>query len=61
MKWFKPMYTDKMYEGVITVKEINKEKHRVTYTCEVFDKESGEQTISGEATLMNRKQYVWED
>ncbi|HTO16989.1 MAG TPA: MaoC family dehydratase [Edaphocola sp.] len=60
MKWFKPMFTERLYEGVITVKEINKEKHRVNYVCEVFDKETGELTISGEATLMNRKQYVWE-
>lgn len=59
MKWMKPMYTEKQYVGVITVKEIFAEKHRVTYTCEVFDLETGEQTITGEATLMNKKQYVW--
>lgn len=59
MKWMRPMFTDKQYTGVITVKEINAEKHRVTYVCEVFDQETGEQTITGEATLMNKKQYVW--
>lgn len=59
VKWMRPMYTEKQYVGVITVKEINAEKHRVTYTCEVFDVETGEQTITGEATLMNKKQYVW--
>ncbi len=59
VKWMRPMYTEKQYVGVITVKEINEEKHRVTYVCEVFDVETGEQTITGEATLMNKKQYVW--
>lgn len=60
VKWLRPMFTGQKYIGVITVKEINAEKHRVTYTCEVFDESTGEQTISGEATLMNKKQYVWE-
>ena len=59
VKWMRPMFTEKQYVGVITVKEINEEKHRVTYVCEVFDLETGEQTITGEATLMNKKQYVW--
>lgn len=59
MKWLKPMFVDKQYEGVITVKEIFPEKNRATYTCEVFEVETGAQTITGEATLMNKKQYVW--
>ena len=59
VKWMRPMFTEQQYVGVITVKEINAEKHRVTYTCEVFDVATGEQTITGEATLMNKKQYVW--
>lgn len=59
VKWLRPMFTGQKYIGVITVKEINVEKHRVTYTCEVFDETTGEQTITGEATLMNKKQYVW--
>ncbi|MBS1630618.1 MAG: MaoC family dehydratase [Bacteroidetes bacterium] len=59
MKWLKPMFVDTDYEAVITVKEIFPEKHRITYDCAVIDKTSGEQTIAGEATLLNRKQYVW--
>jgi Acyl dehydratase len=59
IKWMRPMFTEQQYVGVITVKEINAEKHRVTYVCEVFDVATGEQTITGEATLMNKKQYVW--
>jgi acyl dehydratase len=60
MKWLKPMFVDTDYEAVITVKEIFKEKNRITYDCAVFEKESGTQTLAGEATLLNKKQYVWE-
>ena len=59
MKWLKPMFVDTDYEAVIRVKDIVAEKHRVTYECAVYDKATGEQTIAGEATLMNRKQYVF--
>ena len=60
MKWLKPMFVDTDYEAVITVKEIIAEKNRITYDCQVFEKESGVQTIAGEATLLNKKQYVWD-
>ena len=53
------MFIDTQYEGVVTVKEIFPEKHRILYECAVYNKETGEQTIAGEALLMNRKSYVW--
>lgn len=59
MKWMKPMFVDTDYEAVIRVKEIFPEKNRITYECAVYDKTSGDQTIAGEATLLNKKQYVW--
>lgn len=59
MMWTKPMFVDTTYKAVITVKEIFPEKNRVLYDCAVFDATTGEQTISGEALLMNKKQYVW--
>ncbi len=59
IKWLKPMFIDTQYEGVVTVKEIFPEKHRILYECAVYNKETGEQTIAGEALLMNRKSYVW--
>lgn len=60
VKWLKPMFVDQEYEAVITVKEIFKEKSRILYDCAVYDKASGDQTIAGEALLLNKKQYVWE-
>lgn len=59
MKWMKPMFADHEYEAVIKVKEIFPEKNRITYECAVYDAENGDQTIAGEATLLNKKQYVW--
>lgn len=59
MMWMKPMFVDTTYKAVITVKEIFPEKNRVLYECAVYDAATGDQTISGEALLMNKKQYVW--
>lgn len=59
MMWMKPMFVGTTYKAVITVKEIFPEKNRVLYDCAVYELASGDQTISGEAMLMNKKQYVW--
>lgn len=59
MMWTRPMFVDTTYKAVITVKEIFPDKNRILYDCAVYDVASGEQTISGEALLMNKKQYVW--
>jgi len=59
LKWLKPMFVDTEYEAVIKVKEIVKEKNRILYECAVYDVTTGDQTIAGEALLLNKKQYVW--
>jgi 3-hydroxybutyryl-CoA dehydratase len=59
LKWLKPMFVDTEYEAVVKVKEIFPEKNRVLYECAVYDAKTGEQAIAGEATLLNKKQYVW--
>lgn len=53
MAFMRPMYVDTKYEVRMTVKEVNKEKHRATVDTLVVDVASGETTISGEATVMN--------
>jgi hypothetical protein len=60
MQWLRPMFVDTDYQAVITVKEVYKEKNRVLYDCSIFDLNSGEQVFTGEALLMNKKQYIWE-
>ncbi len=59
MKWLKPMFPEQEYEAIVRVKEVYPEKSRVMYECLVEDPATGEQTITGEALLMNKKQYVW--
>ena len=59
IKWLKPMFVNTEYEAVIKVKEIVKEKNRILYECAVYDVATGDQTIAGEALLLNKKQYVW--
>jgi 3-hydroxybutyryl-CoA dehydratase len=59
IKWFKPMFVDTQYEAVVKVKEIFPEKNRILYECAVYDLNTKEQTIVGEALLLNKKQYVW--
>ncbi|MFI5221430.1 MAG: MaoC family dehydratase [Bacteroidia bacterium] len=57
--FLKPMFVDTPYKAVITVKEIFPEKNRVLYETKVLDVATGADTITGEALLMNKKDYVW--
>jgi len=58
MKWLRPMFVGTDYEAVVKAKEVILEKNRVVYECAVYDVATGEQTIVGEATLLNKKQYI---
>jgi acyl dehydratase len=51
----RPMFVDVMYEAVITVKEVNREKHTALFTTEIIDKATGKICTSGEAQLMNKE------
>jgi len=57
--FLKPMFVDTPYKAVITVKEVFPEKNRVLYETKVIDVATSGDTITGEALLMNKKQYVW--
>ena len=59
MKFLRPMFVDTEYEAVITVQEIFPDKNRILYKTEVYNPATNECTITGEALLMNKKQYVW--
>lgn len=59
MQWMRPMFVETEYEAVITVKEIFPEKNRVLYDCAIYQVSSWDQCFTGEALLMNKKQYVW--
>ncbi len=51
----RPMFVDVIYEAVITVKEVNREKHTALFTTEIIDKVTGKICTSGEAQLMNKE------
>jgi acyl dehydratase len=53
MTFLRPMFVDTDYEVKMTVKEVNKEKHRATVETIIADKATGDVVISGEATVMN--------
>ncbi len=53
MSFMRPMFVDTIYEVRMTVKDVNKEKHRANVETIVADKSTGDVVISGEATVMN--------
>ncbi len=53
LNFLKPMYVDRTYEAVFTVKEVISEKNRATVETVIKDKESGNICTSGEALVMN--------
>lgn len=53
MSFMRPMFVDTVYEARMTVKEVNREKHRMTVETVIADKNTGDVTISGEATVMH--------
>lgn len=53
MAFMRPMFVDTDYEVRMTVKEVNREKHRATVETIIADKNTGDVVISGEATVMN--------
>jgi 3-hydroxybutyryl-CoA dehydratase len=58
MTFLKPMFVDTDYEAIITVKEVYPEKNRALMETKIIEKASGETTTTGEALLMNKKQFL---
>lgn len=53
MSFMRPMLVNTTYEVRMTVREVNKEKHRANVETNIVDKATGDVVISGEATVMN--------
>lgn len=53
----RPMYVDNTYEAVVTVKEINEEKHIATLTTDILEKVTGKPCLIGEATILNKELF----
>jgi len=55
MNFKRPMYAGIQYEAVLTVKEVNKERHSAVIETKVKEKESGKVNLIGEASIMNKE------
>lgn len=53
MAFMRPMFVETDYEVKMTVKDVNKEKHRATVETVITDIATGDIVINGEATVMN--------
>ncbi|GAL85029.1 dehydrogenase [Sporocytophaga myxococcoides] len=51
----RPMYASTSYEAVLTVLEINRDKHQAVIETKVLDKETGKVIIDGQAQVMNKE------
>lgn len=55
MSFKRPMYVGVEYQAVLTVKEINKERHQAVIETKIIEKESGKTNLIGEAGIMNKE------
>lgn len=58
-KYIKPVFTDVIYTAKFTVAELFPEKNGVKYLNEIFETETNELKVTGEAILMNKQLYTW--
>ncbi len=58
-KYIKPVFTNVEYVAVFKTKQLFPNKNRVLYLNEIFDKQTGELKVTGEATLTNKNFYKW--
>ncbi len=55
MNFKRPMYVDVLYEAIMTVKEVNKEKHQAIIETKIAEKETGKVNLIGDAYIMNKE------
>jgi len=55
MNFKRPMYVDVIYEAIMTVKEVNKEKHQAIIETKIAEKETGKINLIGDAYIMNKE------
>lgn len=55
MNFKRPMYVGVQYQAILTVKEINKDKHLAVIETKVTEKETGKTNLIGEASIMNKE------
>lgn len=51
----RPMYAGTSYEAILTILEVNRDKHQAVIETKVIDKETGKVIIDGQAQVMNKE------
>ncbi|MFN3403205.1 MAG: MaoC family dehydratase [Cytophagaceae bacterium] len=51
----RPMYVDIEYQVVLTIKEVNTDKHTAVIETRILEKEKGKEIVSGQAEVMNKE------
>jgi acyl dehydratase len=54
----RPMYVDTLYKAVISIAEINKERHQLVMDTKIIDNESGKANLTGQVWVMNKSKVV---
>ncbi len=55
MNFKRPMYVDVVYEAIMTVKEVNAERHQAVIETKIIEKETGKVNLVGDAYIMNKE------
>lgn len=55
MSFKRPMYVGIQYQAILTVKDVNKDKHIAVIETKITEKESGKMNLIGEASIMNKE------
>ena len=55
MNFKRPMYVEVVYEAIMTVKEVNAERHQAIIETKIVEKETGKVNLIGDAYIMNKE------
>lgn len=55
MNFKRPMFVNVEYEAVLTVKEVNRDRHCAVIETKIMEKGSGKVNLIGDATIMNKE------
>ena len=58
LRFKKPMYVDHKYYAKLTVLEIDKIKHKACIKTEIFEENTNDITIEGQAKVINSKEVI---
>ena len=58
LRFKKPMYVDNKYYTKLTVLEVDRSKHKACIKTEIFEQNTNDITIEGQAKIINTKEII---